>query len=275
MCKVLKVSRSGYHKWLKSEPSKRAVENKKITQSIRQIHRRSKQTYGSPRIQEVLETQGIKVSRQRVARLMVQAGIRSKIKKKFVATTDSKHDHPVADNLLDRNFEPGGSQQVWISDLTYIQTAEGWLFLTVILDLACRKVIGWALSQSLEAEQTSVAAWKMAVKQQQPRPGLIFHSDRGVQYACSEFRGLLSSHQAIQSMSRRANCWDNAVAESFFKSLKVEWLYDQRFATRKQAQLAVFEYIETWYNTQRLHSALGYMPPAEFEQLLLNSKLVQ
>lgn len=274
MCKVLIVSKSGYYKWFKSEPSRRAVENKKITEQIRVIHRQSQQTYGSPRIREELLAQGMEVSRPRVARLMQLAKIRSKTKRKFVVTTDSKHTHPVAENLLDRNFEPGRSDQVWISDLTYIHTAEGWLYLTVIIDLCCRKVIGWALSKSLDAPSTSMAAWKMAVRHQVPRPGLIFHSDRGIQYACQEFRQLLSQAKAVQSMSRRANCWDNAVAESFFKSLKVEWLYGKRFATRAQTQLAVFEYIETWYNTRRRHSALGYMTPKEFEQFLSNNKWV-
>jgi transposase InsO family protein len=204
---------------------------------------------------------------------MQRAKIRSKVKRKFVATTDSKHTHPVAENLLNRQFEPGQTDQIWVSDLTYIRTAEGWLYLTVIIDLCCRKVIGWALSKSLDAESTCVAAWKMAVGQQPPQPGLIFHSDRGIQYACTEFRQLLNQHKVQQSMSRRANCWDNAVAESFFKSLKVEWLYGNRFASRVQAQLAVFEYIETWYNTRRRHSALGYMTPTEFEHLMSNKKI--
>lgn len=273
MCKVLGVSKSGYCKWLNSEPSKRAVENKKITDQIRDIHQESKQTYGSPRITQQLRAEGIQVSRPRVARLMQQAKIRSKVKRKFVATTDSKHTHPVAENLLNRQFEPGQTDQIWVSDLTYIRTAEGWLYLTVIIDLCCRKVIGWALSKSLDAESTCIAAWNMAVGQQAPQPGLIFHSDRGIQYACTEFRQLLKQHKVQQSMSRRANCWDNAVAESFFKSLKVEWLYGKRFANRAQAQLTVFEYIETWYNTRRRHSALGYMTPTEFEQLMSNKKI--
>jgi putative transposase len=201
---------------------------------------------------------------------MKQAQLRSKVKRKYVATTDSKHTHPIADNLLDRQFQVGQQRQIWVSDITYIHTLQGWLYLTVILDLACRKVLGWALSKSLDASSTSLAAWKMAVSKQPPQPGMIFHSDRGVQYACSPFRQLLEQHPVRQSMSRKANCWDNAVAESFFKSLKVEWLYDQHFANIQQAELAVFEYIEAWYNTRRRHSALGYRTPVEFEHFLFN-----
>ncbi len=272
MCKVLNVSKSGYYKWFNGVPCKRALENKQITEQIRLIHAQSRQSYGSPRICRQLQSQGVQVSRPRVARLMKQAHLRSKVKKKYVATTDSKHTHPIVDNLLDRQFQVGQHQQVWVSDITYIHTLQGWLYLTVILDLACRKVLGWALSKSLDASSTSIAAWKMAVSKQPPQPGMIFHSDQGVQYACSQFRQLLEQYPLRQSMSRKANCWDNAVAESFFKSLKVEWIYDQHFANTQQAELAVFEYIEAWYNTRRRHSALGYMTPVEFEQFLFNHK---
>lgn len=271
MCKVLSVSRSGYHKWFKSGPSRRAIENKALTEKIRVIHHKSKGTYGSPRITMALQEQGVAVSRPRVARLMQQAKIRSVVKKKYVATTDSKHSYPVADNLLDRNFQPEQPGQVWVSDITYIRTMQGWLYLTIIMDLAMRKVIGWALSRDLSAQHTSAAAWKMAIQHQLPKAGLIFHSDRGVQYACTEFRGLLNSYEVTQSMSRRANCWDNAVAESFFKTLKVECVYQHRFETKAHAEITVFEYIETWYNTQRKHSANGYMTPVEYERFLLNS----
>ena len=275
MCKVLDVSKSGYYKWLNSEPSNRAIENQTLTGKIREIHQRSKRTYGSPRIAAELHAEGVSISRPRVARLMKQASIRSEHKKKYKATTDSKHDHPVAENLLDRNFQPAQIGQAWVSDLTYIWTLQGWLYLTVIIDLATRKVIGWALSKDMSALSTSVAAWKMAIRRQLITGKLIFHSDRGIQYACKEFKELIAEHQHVQqSMSRKGNCWDNAVAESFFKTLKVECLYRQNFETRAQAEMAVFEYIETWYNTLRRHSAIGYMAPQEFEHLLLNSKMV-
>lgn len=275
MCKVLGVSRSGYYKWLQEKPSKRAVENQEITTKIRSIHEKSDRTYGSPRITAELRSRGVAVSRVRVARLMRQAGIHSEVRKKYVATTNSKHDHPVAENLLDRNFQPEQSGQAWVSDITYIRTGQGWLYLTIIMELRTRKIIGWALSQSLHASHTSMAAWKMAALHQPPKHGLFFHSDRGVQYACADFIALLKQHPGVvQSMSRRANCWDNAVAESFFKTLKVELIYRNRFDTRKQAEIAVFEYIETWYNTRRRHSAIGYMAPADYEQLLLNNKMV-
>jgi putative transposase len=274
MCQVLGVSKSGYYKWLNSEPSRRSMENQTLTLSIRKIHKRSKGTYGSPRIAEELRAQGVQVSRVRVARLMQQAHIRGEHKKKYQATTDSKHDHPVAENLLDRNFQPAHIGQAWVSDLTYIRTGQGWLYLTVIIDLAMRKVIGWALSKDLSAQSTNIAAWKMAISRQPITRELIFHSDRGVQYACKDFKALLAKDERVrQSMSRKGNCWDNAVAESFFKTLKVECLYRQRFSTRAQAEMAVFEYIETWYNTHRRHSALGYLSPAQFEQLLLNNKM--
>lgn len=270
MCPILGVSKSGYYKWLKAQPSKRAIENQELTERIKQAHQRSKGAYGSPRITEELRAGGQAVSRPRVARLMRQVNLRSVIgKKKYVATTDSKHSHPVAENLLERNFQAERPGQVWLSDITYIATAQGWLYLTIILDLALRKVIGWALSTQLTAAQTSVAAFRMAAKHQPIRPGLLFHSDRGVQYACVEFRNVLAQSNARQSMSRKADCYDNAVAESFFKTLKVECVYQQRFESRAQAGLAVFEYIECWYNTQRRHSALGYLSPVEFEQLLL------
>lgn len=275
MCKVLGVSRGGYYKWLKSEPSRRTIENEKLMENIRRIHQRSKRTYGSPRITVDLRKEGEQISRPRVARLMKKAGIRSEHKKKYRVTTDSNHDHPVAENLLERNFKAQEIGAVWVSDLTYIATGQGWLYLTVIIDLAIRKVIGWALSQSLDAQSTSIAAWKMAIRHQPITRELIFHSDRGVQYACTEFRKLISQDErVVQSMSRKGNCWDNAVSESFFKTLKVECVYQQRFDTRIQAEMAVFEYIEAWYNTQRRHSSIGYRSPAEFEKLLLNHEMV-
>lgn len=274
MCKVLEVSRSGYYKWLKAAPCMRSIENEQILKHAQLIFDRSKSTYGSPRITKELHKMHIRVSRVRVARLMHKAGMRSKIKKRYIITTDSKHDHKQSPNLLERNFKVGEIGKAWVSDITYIKTLEGWLYLTTILDLGNRKVIGWALSSTLKAKDTSIKAWQMAVERYPIHEALIFHSDQGVQYACEEFRkALKTAPQVKQSMSRKANCWDNAVAESFFKTIKVECLNGQKFTTRKQAKTAVFEYIEAWYNTKRLHSALGYRSPNEFENYLLNQKV--
>jgi transposase InsO family protein len=274
MCKVLKVSKSGYYKWLTSCPSKRYVENQVLMKQIREIHKSSKRTYGSPRITQELLDCRVKVSRPRVARLMQKDGIRSIVRKKYVVTTDSKHKFPIAKNLLDRDFKVGEIGRVWVSDITYIHTEQGWLYLTTVIDLGDRKVIGWSLSSSMKAIQTSIAAFRMAVNNRSISKKLIFHSDRGVQYACNEFTDLLKAYPKVrQSMSRKGNCWDNAVAESFFKTLKSEWTNWNKYQSVKQAALSVFEYIEGWYNVKRKHSALGYRSPAEFEKLLLNQKL--
>jgi len=274
MCKVLKVSKSGYYKWLKNGPSKRAIQNQVLTEQIRQVYQQSKQTYGSPRITRELLSRSIKVSRPRVARLMQKAGIQSKIRKKYVITTDSRHKFPVADNLLDRDFKVGDIGKVWVSDITYIRTAQGWLYLTTVIDLGDRRVVGWALTRSLKASQTSIVAWRMAVNNRPITQKMIFHSDRGVQYASTEFTSMINRNQYVRhSMSRKGNCWDNAVAESFFKSLKAEWTNRHKYQSFKQAELSVFEYIEGWYNVKRRHSALGYLSPNEFEKLLLTKKL--
>ncbi len=274
MCKVLKASKSGYYKWLRSSPSKRFLQNKVLTEHIRQIYQQSKQTYGSPRITRELLARSIEVSRPRVAKLMRKAGIQSKIRKKYVITTDSKHKFPIADNLLDRDFKVGNIGKVWVSDITYIRTTKCWLYLTTIIDLGDRKVIGWSLSRSLKARYTSIAAWRMAVNNRPITGQMIFHSDRGVQYACREFTSILNENQYVrQSMSRKGNCWDNAVAESFFKSLKVEWTNRHKYKSFTEAALSIFEYIEGWYNVRRRHSALGYMTPNEFFKFLLTNKM--
>ena len=274
MCKVLKASKSGYYKWLRSSPSKRDVQNEVITEHISEIYQQSKQTYGSPRITRELWARSMKVSRPRVARLMQKAGIQSKIRKKYAITTDSKHKFPVADNLLDRDFKVGNIGKVWVSDITYIRTTQCWLYLTTIIDLGDRKVIGWALSRSLMANCTSIAAWRMATKNRPITTQMIFHSDRGVQYACREFTSILDSNQYVrQSMSRKGNCWDNAVAESFFKTLKTEWTNRHTYHSFREAALSVFQYIEGWYNVRRRHSALGYMSPKDFFNFLLTHKM--
>lgn len=274
MCKVLKVSRSAYYKWITRKPSKRDLENKRLTENIRDIFFKSKRIYGSPRITLKLKSQGIRVSKNRVAKIMRKENLRSVIRKRFVVTTDSKHNYPVVSNLLNRNFRVNGPGLVWVSDLTYIRTAQGWLYLTVIIDLWDRKVVGWSLSTSLKAVDTVIPAWIMAVKNRPITQELIFHSDRGVQYACNEFRNLLEGYTLVKrSMSRKGNCWDNAVAESFFKNLKMEWVYHKKYRTKFQAALSVFEYIETWYNSDRIHSTLE-MSIKDFNEININLKQV-
>lgn len=242
-----------------------------ILGKIKQIHKQSRCTYGSPRVTAELNHRGVKVSKPRVARLMKQAGIKSIRQKKYRVTTDSNHNYRINANLLDRKFNPQGIAKAWVSDITYIKTAEGWLYLTVIIDLADRKVVGWALSQTMKAKDTIIPAWTMARTNRSITGSLIFHSDRGVQYACDEFRLELKKSPSVrQSMSRKGNCWDNAVAESFFKTLKTELVYHHRFRTRKQATLLIFEFIEVWYNRKRIHSALGYLSPEQKEQVLIN-----
>ena len=275
MCKVLNVSRSGFYVRTEKKPSKRVLENQKITQQIRLIHQQSDQTYGSPRIREELKNKNINISRPRVARLMKKAQIQSKIRKKFVVTTDSKHHYPIVENKLNRDFRADRMGKAWVSDITYIRTAQGWLYLTIIMDLADRKVIGWSLSESMKASETSMAAWRMAIKNRALTADLIFHSDRGIQYACTEFQNLLEANKyVVRSMSRKGDCWDNAVAETFFKTLKVELVYRRKYSTRAEAAVSIFEYIETRYNRTRLHSTLGYRSPEEFGRLLLQNKLV-
>lgn len=266
MCKVFKISKSGYYDQSHSIPSKRDNENRVLLFEIRRIHEQSKASYGSPRITTELKSRGFDVSRPRVARLMKQNGIRAVHARKFVVTTDSRHSYPVVENKLDRDFHAEQAGQKWVSDITYIKTTAGWLYLTVIVDLFDRKVIGWSQSSDMTAENTSIAAWRMAVKNRTPSAHLTFHSDRGIQYACSDFVKLLESYQFVErSMSRKGNCWDNAVAESFFKTLKVELVYRHRYSSRKEAALSIFEWIETWYNKNRRHSALGNLTINEFE----------
>jgi putative transposase len=271
MCKVFKVSHSGYYSSIGRKPSRREIENHQVLDQIRQVHADSRQTYGSPRIAAELRSRGIEVSRPRVARMMKKAQIRSKTVKRFKATTDSNHRYQVVENKLNRDFNVDTIGLVWVSDITYIWTTEGWLYLTIILDLADRKVVGWSLSESLKAIDTVFPAWCMATINRTITAQLIFHSDRGVQYACNAFVQLLETHKKVsRSMSRKGNCWDNAVAESFFKSIKTEMIYHFKFKTRREAKLAVFEYIEVWYNRKRKHSTLGYLSPEEYEKQLLN-----
>lgn len=271
MCKVFKVSRSRFYEWRNNIVSDRDNENRHLLFEIQRIHLQSKATYGSPRITEELKAKGFKVSRPRVARLMTKNRIRAVHAKKFVVTTDSKHKYPIVDNKLDRQFSADKKGQAWVSDITYIRTFQGWLYLTVVIDLFDRKVIGWALSRDMYAKNTSISAFKMAILNRPLTGNLIFHSDRGIQYACNDFTNLLDSYKLIQrSMSRKGNCWDNAVAESFFKTIKIELIYQNKYLKFDEASLSVFEWIETWYNKLRRHSTLGYLTIDELEKINQN-----
>jgi putative transposase len=270
MCKVLKISRSGYYAWLHRKVSLREKRSEKLKIEIKRIFEWSKKRYGSPRITIELNSQGIKTSKPLVAKLMQELGLKSIVKKKFKITTYSEHKFTIAKNHLNREFITARPNQVWVSDITYLRSKEGWSYLTTVIDLYDRKVIGWALSNRMHAGQTVIPAFKMA-KINRPlvhHEQLVFHSDRGVQYACDAFRNeLKKSKDIIQSMSRKGNCWDNAVAESFFKTLKTELIYHNKYQTRKELELSVFEYIETWYNKKRRHSHLMNLTIFENEQL--------
>jgi transposase InsO family protein len=232
---------------------------------IREIYDGSKGRYGSPKITRELQDRGRKVGKNRVTKRMRNAGLRSKVRRKYRITTDSKHRFPVAPNLLERNFTTEVPNKVWVSDITYLATRTGWLYLTVIIDLFSRMVVGWALSSSLSHPMV-VTALKRAIKRRRPGDGLIFHSDRGVQYACTDFRKELKENHFIQSMSRKGDCWDNAVAESFFGIMKTELVYHESYDGHQDTLHSIFEYIEAFYNRERRHSALGYLCPAEFEK---------
>ena len=245
MCKVLKVSRSVYYRWFCEGPSNRELENQKLTISIKEVFQESKRTYGSPRVTAELKRRGVNVSKPRVAKLMRLNNLKSKVRKKYRVTTNSNHIHAISENHLDRNFKPNALNSAWVSDITYIRTNEDWLYLTTVIDLYDRQVVGWSLSKTLFTKDTITPAWKMAISKRKIDSKLIFQSDRGIQYASKEFRNQLKTNSLInQSMSRKGNCWDNAVAESFFKTLKTELIYHQEYKTIEQAKLAVFEYIE-------------------------------
>jgi transposase InsO family protein len=264
MSSTLEVSRAGFYAWLGRGESRHALEDRRLTVLIREEHEKSRGTYGSPRIHAALKKRGEVCGLHRVERLMREAGIRSKMRRKFQRTTDSKHNHPVAPNLLDQDFSVSAPNQVWVSDITYIPTDEGWLFLASTLDLYSRMVVGWSMSASMPTSLV-LASLEMAIDGRSPLPGLLHHSDRGVQYAAHDFQGLLELNGIVCSMSRKGNCYDNAVKESFFHTLKTELCDHEHYKTRAQARASVFEYIEVFYNRQRLHSTLGYCSPIEFE----------
>lgn len=265
MCRALKVSRSGYYAWKLRPDSARVGEDRRLAVIIGTIQRLVKQVYGTPRMHRELKARNETVGRHRVARLMKQNGLQARIRRKYRVTTQSNHSRPVAPDRLQRNFAPKGPNQAWVADITYIATRQGWLYLAVLLDLFSRRVVGWSLRERL-SRQLVMEALEMGLARRQPRGVLIHHSDRGSQYASGEFRQQMAAHKILASMSRKGNCWDNAVAESFFGSLKTELETQGIFPTRDRARREIFEYIEIFYNRFRRHSTLDYVSPREFEQ---------
>jgi putative transposase len=265
MCHVFSVSSSGYYDWCRRGKSQHQLEDERLESDIKSFFEEGRKTYGTRRIKDDFAAQGEQISRPRIARLMKKQGLVVKTKKKFKNTTDSNHERPVAENLLNREFSVEAPNQVYTGDITYIWTDEGWLYLAVVLDLFSRQVVGWSMSARMKA-QLVVSAMTMACERRSPDKGLMFHSDRGSQYASAKYQKLLEDREFVCSMSRKGNCWDNAPSESFFRTLKTELVHHYRFRTRQEAMDAIFEYIEVFYNRQRKHSTLGYINPTAYEQ---------
>jgi len=265
LCRILAVARSGYYAWQKALPGPRDSRRETLLYAIRRIFLESRRTYGSPRVHQELLAQGYACCVNTVAGLMKAHGIKARTHRKYrVQTTDSNHDQPIAPNRLDRVFTQAQRDRAWVGDITYVPTKEGWLYVAVVLDLFSRKVVGWATGSTLKAT-LAIDALKMALQQRQPSPGLLVHTDRGVQYACGAYREVLAAHGLVASMSRRGNCYDNSVAESFNKTLKSELVVEEDYATREEGTSSIFQFIETHYNRQRRHSTLGYLSPEAFE----------
>jgi transposase InsO family protein len=264
MADMLGVARSGFYAWLDEEESLRAKQGKDLVERIQRIQHEVGRRYGSPRMTAALRRQGQRIGHNRVARLMREHQLGARRRKGYRVTTRSNHAHPVAENLLQRRFTVSEANRVWVSDITYIPTAEGWMYLCVVLDLYSRRVVGWSMGRGLGV-QLAVQALLMALVRRRPPRELVLHSDRGVQYCAAAFRRHLSDHGIRQSMSRKGDCWDNACAEAFFSSLKTELIGERIFLTREQARREIFQYIEVFYNRQRLHSYLGNLTPHEFE----------
>jgi putative transposase len=266
MCAVLEVSHSGYYAWRDRPDSARDVADRDLAADIRRVHADNRAVYGSPRVHAALRAEGRRVGVNRVARLMRHHGIQGRHKRRAPRTTDSKHAHPVAPNLLDRRFTATAPNKIWLADITYIPTAEGWLYLAVVLDMFSRRVVGWAMRDTMPQELT-LAALQMAITHRQPGPGVVHHSDRGSQYAARAYRQVLDNNGMLCSMSRKGDCWDNAPMESFFGSMKAELGDDTVFGTCQEAKQAIFSFIEAFYNRRRLHSAIGYRSPTDMEQI--------
>jgi putative transposase len=264
MCQALRVSRSGYYDWLNRGQSRRDRSNQVLLEQIKRVFADSYRTYGSPRITAELRANGEGCNKKRVARLMRINGIVAKTKRRFKVTTDSGHNKPVAANLVNQQFVAGAANQLWSSDITYIWTKEGWLYLSVVLDVYSRRIVGWSMKRRLTKELV-LEAVNQALKHRDPGSDMIFHSDQGSQYASDKFRKLLNDHDIKASMSGRGNCYDNAITETFFHTLKTELVYFENYQTREEARLSIFEYIEVFYNRKRRHSAIGYKNPFDFE----------
>lgn len=264
LCHTLGASPSGYYRWQTRTDTERVREDRRLKQRILAIHAKTQGCYGTRRVERALRRQGIGTSRRRVGRLRRELGLRAKAARKFKATTDSTHSNPVAPNRLERRFDAPAADRIWVGDITYLWTREGWLYLAIVLDTFSRRIVGWSVSDRLERD-LAVTALQKALAARRPGPGLLHHTDRGSQYASSDYQELLESAEIVFSMSRKGDCWDNAMAESFFKTLKVE--LGRRFDGREVARRDLFDYIEGFYNTWRLHSSLGYLSPAEFERL--------
>lgn len=271
MCRVLAVSPAGFYAAQRRPPSARAQRDQALRLQVRAAHAKSRRRYGAPRVHAELQAQGERVAQKRVARLMREDGLVGRRPRRFVRTTHARHGDPIAPNVLDRRFgvaAVGGPNRVWVSDITYVPTREGWLFLAIVLELASRRVVGWAMRATLDAD-LALAALRMALADRRPAPGLLHHSDRGSQYTCGDYRALLAAHGLVASMSKHGDCWDNAVAESFFATLEIELILEADWRTREDARQAIFEYIEVWYNRERRHSRLGYLSPVQYEAALL------
>jgi putative transposase len=265
ICGVLDVSPASYYAWRSRPESRRAAANRKLLDDIARIYRDTRGRYGSPRIHAELQAQGRGASRGPVERLMRKHGIRAIMARpRRVRTTDSRHDHPIAPNLLNRNFNAAAPNQVWLTDITYVETDQGWLYLAAVMDLYSRRIVGWAMDDHLRTE-LPLAALNMAISTRRPGPNLVHHSDRGVQYASADYRAALQSARIQASMSRRADCYDNAPMESFFHTLKSEQVHHQQYATREHAKCDIFAYIEGFYNRTRRHSSIGYNTPIQIE----------
>ena len=265
MCRVLKVSRAGFYAWRSRPAATRTRQDQALAAVVASIYTNNRGCYGSPRVHAELRERGHCVGRKRVARLMREQGFSARHKRRYRRTTDSRHNFPISANLLARRFAVMRPNAAWVTDITYIWTLEGWLYLAVILDLFSRRIVGWSMNERID-RQLVMDCLQMALAHRQPPDGLIHHSDRGSQYASHDYQRLLADHRIVGSMSRRGDCWDNAVAESFFASLKTELVYQSQWQTRAAARTAIFEYIESFYNRRRRHSSLAYLSPADFER---------
>jgi putative transposase len=271
MCKTLVVSRSGYHKYIHQKINGRRLENIRITELIKGIFQKSHERYGCLKIQKELHCQGYRINKKRISRIMKINGLRAKARRKYKVTTKSGNNEIIVDNKVNQQFQVSRPNKIWVSDITYIWTEEGWLYLTIILDLYSRMIVGWSMSKNVNAKLV-VDAIEQAFSKREVESGLIFHSDRGSQYTSKEVRNILSMHECQQSMSAKGNCYDNAVAESFFHTIKVELIYSEKYLTRQSAISSIFEYIEIFYNRERRHATLNYYSPTEFEKM--NRRLV-